>query len=288
MTPEPTNQFISLSRRRALDHAAQLIHAAWRSFDEARPEQPDVAEQVQKLLSLPLPEHGVDAVDALDDADLILDQSLSQSRPRFFAFVGSSGLEMGVLADALAASHDVNLAVYAGAANLVERQALHWIADLVGFSGKFGTFTSGGMLSNLTALTAAREHALPDSRTHGIRQSVAIYTSRDAHSSIARAVEILGFGTNALRDIPIDTNRRMISAELEKAISADVANNVTPIAIVASAGTTLAGAVDPLDEIADIAEKHNIWLHIDGAYGAPAAAVRAKSKLFVGLARADS
>ncbi|MBV7328973.1 aminotransferase class V-fold PLP-dependent enzyme [Chloroflexi bacterium TSY] len=277
-----------LSRGRALIHTAHLIERAWHSFDRARPAQPQVDDSIRELLSMPLPDEGIDAIDALDEADKILDQSLSQSRPHYFAFIGSSGLEMGVMADALAASHDVNLAVYAGAANLVEQQALRWVGELIGYPGRHGSFTSGGMLSNLTALTAAREQVLPNSRIDGVRSDVAVYVSRDAHSSVARAVEILGFGSRSLRDIPLDGLRRMDAAALRKTVEQDRASNVTPLAIVASAGTTLAGAVDPIAEIATLAEEQSIWLHVDGAYGLSAAAIPDVRHHFVGLERADS
>lgn len=282
------DRFIDMNRGRALIHTAHLIEEAWRSFDRARPVQPDVAEAVRALLAMPLPQQGVDAITALDETRDILDQSISQPRPRYFAFVGSSGLEMGVLADALAACHDVNLAVYAGAANMVEQQALGWISELLGFPGRHGAFTSGGMLSNLTALTAARQHALPDSRRDGITARVAVYTSRDAHSSVARAVEVLGFGSGCIRDIPLGPERRMDANALATAVERDVREQIKPVAIVASAGTTLAGAVDPIDEIADVAQRHGVWLHVDGAYGAPAAAVESARPHFAGLERANS
>ena len=107
---------------------------------------------MRALLSEDLPEAGVGPHAALDEVGEILDESLAHARPRFFGYVGSSGLELGVLADALAASHDINLAASAAAADLVERQTLRWVGDLVGFPAATGTFTSGGMLSNLTAL----------------------------------------------------------------------------------------------------------------------------------------
>ena len=130
-------------------------------------------------------------------------------RPRFFGYVGSSGLELGVLADALAASHDINLAASAAAADLVERQTLRWVGDLVGFPAATGTFTSGGMISNLTALTAARERAQPGSRLDGCDGRGVVYASAEAHSSVERAVEVLGLGRRSLRVIAIDSSRRM-------------------------------------------------------------------------------
>ncbi|MCE7982253.1 MAG: aminotransferase class V-fold PLP-dependent enzyme [Caldilinea sp. CFX5] len=286
MSEQTVSHLRDLDRNKALAYASQLISEAWYSFDKARPTQPAIDDATRALLALPLPTCGTDPVQALDEVTQMLDQSLSQSRPRYFAFVGSSGLEMGVLADALMACHDVNLAVYAAAANLIEQQALRWVSELIGYPGCYGAFTSGGMLSNLTALSAAREHLLPGSRLDGVRARVALYASRDAHTSVARAVELLGFGRNALRDIAVDTQRRMEVAALQQAIRQDLQAGIKPLAIIANAGTTLAGAVDPLAQIAEVAAAHQLWLHVDGAYGAPAAAV--KPALFAGWEAADS
>jgi aromatic-L-amino-acid decarboxylase len=226
---------------------------------------------------------------ALDEAYRILDESIAQPRPRYFAFIGSSGLEIGVVADALAACFDVNLARYAAAATEVERQAIRWLGEFVGFPSDGGTCTSGGTVSNLTALTAAREQALPGSRTHGVGGSrLAVYTSEEAHYSVKRAVEILGLGADSLRPLPVDAAHRLVPSALAAAIRADLAAGVAPVAVVASAGTTLTGAIDPLDAIADVCAEHGVWLHVDGAYGAPAAATRSHEPAFAGLERADS
>lgn len=287
-TTTPSKTLTDLNRDEALHFVTEMVDRYWHSFQQAREGHPAVNDELAESLDIPLPEEGLNAVDVLRHADDVLDKSLSQPRPRFFAFVGSSGLEMGVLADMLASTHDINLAVYAGAANLVEQQALRWVAEFLGYPSHAGTFTSGGMLSNLTALTAARTYALPNSRAEGVQGKLAVYISRDAHSSIERAVEILGIGSNAIRDVSIDEHRRMRPKHLRELIEADIAAGVTPIAIVASAGTTLAGAVDPIHEIANIANDHHIWLHIDGAYGMPAAATDAARPLFEGLEHAHS
>jgi len=284
----PFTRFSDLNREEALQHTMALVSHYWQAFEKARPNQPEVDETLREALDIPLPEYASDPLVALDHADNMLDKSLSQPRPRYFAFVGSSGLEMGVLADVLAASHDINLAVYAGAADLVEQQALRWVAEFIGYPGYDGTFTSGGMLSNLTALTAARTYALPDCRTEGIRHPVAVYISRDAHSSVERAVEILGIGSRAIHDIELDEHRRMDVDHLRETLESDLAAGVTPVAIVASAGTTLAGAIDPIASIAQVANEHSIWLHIDGAYGMPAASLDSKRTWFDGLQHAHS
>jgi aromatic-L-amino-acid decarboxylase len=114
----------------------------------------------------------------------------------------------------------------------------------------------------------------------------AVYCSAEVHYSVTRAVELLGLGSKSLRDMPLDGGHRMRPEALAEAIDRDRAEGVTPVAVVATAGTTLTGAIDPLDAIADVCEARGVWLHVDGAYGLPAAAVRPEA--FAGLTRADS
>ena len=279
---------LTVERTEALDHGLDLLRESWATFDNARPIQPPVARD-ELGLGQRLPEDGEGVVAALDAAALVLDQSLAQSRPRFFAYVGSSGLESAVLADAMANSFDVNLAGESGAAREIELQTLRWVGELVGFPASGGAFTSGGMVSNLTALMAARTRALPHVREeglHGVRG--AIYASEEAHSSVERAVEILGFGRNSIRSIAMDDQRRRRPDELRRVIAEDIAAGITPVAVVATGGTTLTGAVDRLDALADVCAHYGVWLHVDGAYGLAAAATDRASSMFAGLDRADS
>jgi aromatic-L-amino-acid decarboxylase len=287
-TAEPHLE-LDAPRAEVLGHAAALIEEAWRSMDRARPDQPPVDDALRDFLAGALPEGPTAAMQGLDEAARILDTSLAQARPRYFAFIGSSGLEIGVLADALAACHDVNLATEAGGANLVEAQALHWVGELVGYPVGGGAFTSGGMVSNLTALAAARERALPGSRLEGLGgRRGAVYCSLDAHYSVSRAAEILGLGSDWVRAVPLDDRRRMRTPDTAEAIARDRADGVTPIAVVATAGTTLTGAVDPIAPLAEVCAAEGVWLHVDGAYGLPAAAAPSTADLFDGLDRADS
>ena len=194
-----------------------------------------------------------------------------------------------MLGDALASCFDVNLARYAAAATEVERQALDWVGEFVGYPGASGTFTSGGTVSNLTALAAARERALPGSRAAGIvGLRPTVYSSEDAHYSIKRAVEVLGFGSDALRLLPVDANRRLRPEVLASAIDGDIDAGFNPVAVVAAAGTTLSGAIDPLAAVADVCAERAVWLHVDGAYGLPAASVPEFADRFDGVERADS
>ncbi len=287
MTDDERSLRLDAPREEALAHAARLVEEAWRSFDRFRPEEPPLDDRVRALIRADLPEDPVPVHEALDDAARILDESIAQPRPRYFAFIGSSGLPIGAIGDLLAHTYDINLAVDARAATVVEHQAVRWIGAFIGFPVASGAFTSGGTISNLTAIAAARERALPGSRRAGLGgEAPVVYCSEEVHYSVTRAVELLGVGSDRLRTIPLDPLRRLRADLLSEAIAADRAAGATPVAVVASAGTTLTGAVDDLSAVADVCAEAGVWLHVDGAYGLPAAAVR--PEVFEGLARADS
>ena len=262
-------------RDRVLEHAAELIAAAWQSFDHPRPGQPLPNARTRELLSRPLPKGPADPQKQLDEAADVLDRSLAQARPRWFAYIGSSGLEIGVLADALMASHDVNVANSSGAADLLEEQTIRWVGQFVGFDDHAcGLLAAGGTIANLTALTAARERALPGVRHEGAGgRKMALYCSAEAHYSVRRSAEILGIGGRNVRAIPIDDHRRMDVTKCAQAIDKDRHDGVTPIAVVATAGTTLTGAVDDIEGLAEVCGD-DVWLHVDGAYGLPAASTK--------------
>ncbi len=292
MTPPPTHDSnLSLGERRAdaLARTSEHVLRAWREFDHAREIETVPSAELRALLEEPLPEEAHDVIAMIDHAAAVLDASLAQSRPRYFGFIGSSGLEVGAIADLLAHSYDTNLAVDARAATDLEDQSRRWLADFLGFPATGGSFTSGGTISNLTALAAAREAALPDSRRRGLGDArPTLYCSREAHYSIVRAAELLGIGREQVRAVAIDDERRLVPEDLDRQLAADRAAGRTPVAVVATAGTTLTGAVDPLDAIADVGERHGVWLHVDGAYGLPAATVPGVAERFRGLERADS
>ncbi len=278
-----------MTREEALERTAEIVAEAWRSFDRARPDQPPIDARIRELLSERLPSHGAPVLGVLEDAGHVLDASLAQPRPRYFAFVGSSGLEIGVLGDLLASCYDVNLAAWAAAASELEEHAVRWVGEFVGYPAVAGAFTSGGTVSNVTALAAAREHALPGSRDTGlVGRRMAVYCSEEAHYSVDRACELLGIGAANVRSLPLDESRGMRPDALAAAIDADLAQGIVPIAVVATGGTTLTGAVDPIPVLADICDERGVWLHVDGAYGLAAAAVPEVAHLFAGLERASS
>ncbi len=277
-------------RHGVLDHAAGLILQAWQSFDRARTTQPPVEERHRELLSRPLPAAPSDPRAALDAAADVLDVSLTHARPVRSDDGAPPGVALGVLGDARMASHDVNAAVPAGGADLLDAQVLRWVDEFVGFGGaRDGVMASGGAISNLTALAAARERAVPGFRRtggHGIR--AVLYTSAEAHYSVQRAAEVLGLGADNVRRIPVDELRRMDAAACAAAIDADVRDGIVPVAVVATGGTTLTGAVDDLAALAEVCAARGVWLHVDGAYGLPAAATPSAGHRFAGLDRVDS
>ena len=246
-------------------------------------------DEVRARLSAPLPPGPDDPEQVLADAARILDESISPARPLYVAYIGSTGLEVGVLAEALAATYDVNLAVTARAADLLESQAIRWVSEFVGYPSAEGAFTSGGMISNLTALLVARERALPGCRERGFDgRRGAIYCSSEAHHSVTRAAEAAGIGSRWVRLLGLDDRRRILTDQLDEAIGADREQGIVPIAVVANGGTTLTGAVDDLDAVGAVCERHGVWMHLDGAYGLPAAATETAAPLFAGVDRADS
>ena len=280
---------LDVPREQALQRAADIVAEGWSSFDQARATEPPIDDSLKRLLESALPETPTSVLEVLEDARRALDESIAQTRPRFFAFVASSGLEVGVLGDLLASCFDANLAVWAAAASEIEDQAIRWVAEFVGFPAQAGAFTSGGTISNVTAIAAAREHAIPGSRRDGVGGSrPTLYCSEEAHYSIERAAELLGIGSASVRALPIDGNRRLVPEAVADAIKADRAAGHTPVAVVATAGTTLTGAVDPIGALADVCAEAGVWLHVDGAYGLPAATTPSAGHLFAGLDRADS
>ncbi|MFB3812691.1 MAG: aspartate aminotransferase family protein [Terriglobales bacterium] len=232
----------------------------------------------------PLPEDGAGAA-ALDALQVVAAHSRPPS-PRFFAYVFGSGEPVAVLGDYFAGVLNQNVTAWrsAPAAVTIERTVVEWLAEAIGCRGFSGSLCGGGSAANLMGLAMAREAKAP-ANEGGVRGGM-VYASSEAHMSIGKSVALLGLGRQNLRTIPVDDEFRMDVAALERAIVEDRNAGRAPIAVVASAGTVNTGAIDPLNDIADVAANHGLWLHVDGAYGALAAI--AVPQLFAGINRADS
>lgn len=207
--------------------------------------------------------------------------------PRFFGYVFGSGEPIGMLGEFAATVLHQNVTAWrsAPAAVTIERTVVRWLADAIGCYGYTGSLTLGGSFANLMGLCIAREAKAPANQS-GVRRGSVLYCSSEAHMSIQKAAALLGLGHDAVRLIEVDEMFRMPTERLRQEIMHDLENGKTPIAVVASAGTTTTGSIDPLAEIADLCQEFDLWLHVDGAYGAFAAMVIPEA--FRGLARADS
>jgi aromatic-L-amino-acid decarboxylase len=255
---------------------------------DARPIFPKTSgAEVERLFSAELPESGLgaDALAALED---VIAHSRAQNG-RFFGYVQGPGEPVAALGDLMASILNQNMTAWRSspAGVTIEKTVVRWLAEAVGCKGFVGTLSGGGSAANLMGLTMAREAKTP-ANERGLRGAPAsvIYASEQVHMAVPKAVAMIGIGRENLRYIPCDASYRMIPAELERALLRDKTRGITPIAVVASAGTVNTGAIDPLREIADIAHAHGAWMHVDGAYGALAAI--AIPEKFYGLALADS
>jgi glutamate/tyrosine decarboxylase-like PLP-dependent enzyme len=216
----------------------------------------------------------------------VLGPIMHLDHPRFFAWVPGPSNFVGALADLLAAGFNIFAGTWlegAGPAQ-VELATSDWLRDLCGLpAGAGGLFVSGGSMANLTALAVARRVRLAD----GVAGAVC-YASDQTHSSVDRALRLLGFGPEQVRRLPSDEAFRLPVAALRRAVEEDHAAGRRPFCVIASAGTTNTGAVDPLPELADLCEAGGLWLHVDGAYGAAAALAPAGRARLGGLGRAHS
>ncbi|MCC7497468.1 MAG: aminotransferase class V-fold PLP-dependent enzyme [Bryobacterales bacterium] len=196
----------------------------------------------------------------------VLSSRMRVDHPRFFAFVPSPGNFAGAMADALVSGLNIFAGTWmAGSGPIaLEMATVRWLADACGMPASAGgLFVSGGSMANLTALAAAR-HAMLDDRTEGAM----VYYSDQTHSSVERALRTIGFAAEQLRKLPSDDSYQLPAALLAEAVSSDRRAGLRPFAVVANAGTTNTGAVDPLPALGSFCRKEGLWLHADGAYGA--------------------
>jgi glutamate/tyrosine decarboxylase-like PLP-dependent enzyme len=248
--------------------------------------QPPSAERLNDLLAggRQLPQDGSSAEQVLDECAAVLAAGRRTS-PAFFGYVLSPASPVGIAADLLASAANQNVTAWRSSpsATEIERLVLRWLGELTGFArDAAGVLVSGGSQANLTALLMAL-HA--KGTADGDRRTQTVYISPEAHFSSAKAARIIGV---TARTVATDADRRMDPMGLRAALAADRAVGLEPFCVVTSAGTTGTGAIDPLDDIARIAAEQALWLHVDGAYGALAAADPGSRSLFTGIERADS
>lgn len=260
-------------------------------------EHPDAmfnANRWRNALSGPLPEEGIGINNVMTEMGRdIIPNGASISNPGFTAFITTGTTSIGALANlasAVAAPQRMSLTAF----NFLEELSLQWMAEMFELPTEMkGLYSSGGSVANIVALGAARQHTFEqrlgiDPAQEGVQHPCRIYATEASHHTIHRAAAVLGFGRNAVTTIASDTLGRMSPKALEKQLKADADTPFIPIAIVANAGTTSTGAIDPLKEMGEIAREHSIWFHVDGAYGLPGILDPQTRPLYEGLSLADS
>ena len=238
-------------------------------------------------LNEPAPEHGLEFEAVLEQLECdVLRNTMHVNHPRFFAYVPGPSNFVSVMADALISGYNVFAGTWISGSGpaAVELAVIEWLRTACGFpNGAGGLFVSGGTMANLTALAVARHVALGD-RLDG----ATVYYSDQAHSSLEKALRVLGLPSENARKIACDADFRLSVLDLERAIEKDRAAGKRPFCVIASAGTTNTGAIDPLRELSRLCKDQGLWLHVDGAYGAAAVICDRGREQLAGLELADS
>lgn len=254
------------------------------------------ADQLRSFLgTAPLPETGISADAILKRAtNLLFDHSLFNGHPKFLGYITSSATPIGALADLLAAAVNPNAGanILSPMATEIEQQTIRWLGEFIGVGPSYGgILVSGGNMANFTAFLAARTAKAPKSiKAEGIAagKPMTVYCSKATHAWIEKASFFFGIGTGGIRWIEQDDRHNIRIDLLEQAIIRDRENGCNPFMVIGNAGDVSTGAVDDLRSISAVCQTYDLWFHIDGAYGSPAAALPELKKMFEGIADADS
>ena len=294
--PRPMPTFdVDPKRIRALvDRAGDLVQEYLERLPSLPIDRPRTIDEVRGLVGKPIPAQGVDDEELLAYLrDIVFSASMYPGHPGFLAYIVGAGTAHGAVADLVAAAINQNVGGWRlgpGATEL-ELHLTSWFARLFGMpEGAGGLVTSGGSMANFIALKVARDRALGlDARETGIGNvRLTAYTSEEVHFATTRAADMLGFGSASVRRIGTDDRFRVDLAELAERIAIDREHGFTPFAVIANAGTVGTGAIDALQAIAAICHDHGLWMHVDAAYGGPAALSDDLRPLLAGIEHADS
>ena len=257
----------------------------------------ETPKQIQTVLgNASLPENGTSVSELFSKAsDLLLNHSLLNGHPKFFGYITSSPTPIGALSDLLASAVNPNVGanILSPIATAIERQTVKWLAEFIGVPSTYGgILVSGGNMANFTAFLAARTAKAPKTmKEDGLANTVGemvFYCSKTTHTWMEKAAVLFGHGSKAIRWIQTDADNKMNTSVLLQTIQDDVKNGKKPTLVVGNAGDVSTGAIDNLSDIAAICKAYDLWFHIDGAYGVPAAIIPEYKNLFEGIQEADS
>ena len=282
---------LQLSKNDMKQYGYQVIDAIVEHFDTEHTKKPVAyasRAEMDSLFNTDVPKTPTKYQDVLNHVvNNVLPNSNIVSHPKSFSFVPGPSNYVSVMADTLATGFNIFSGGWAAspAAAELEIVTMNWLLKLFKFPTKKGggIFTSGGSMANLTALVTARRQRCGDDFSKAV-----IYMSDQAHSSNIKAIRVLGFKKEQVRIIPTDVEFKMAINKLKNAIAKDRLEGLIPFCIIASAGTTNTGTIDPLNEIAKICKAEKLWFHIDGAYGAAAMLSKKGNVLLKGIEKADS
>ena len=257
---------------------------------------PTTSRAIRGRIDEPLPMAGADLGALLDTVrNVISEYSRHSGHPRMFGYVASPGTAITAIGNMIAAAMNINVTAWRSAPSGtdLERLTIDWLKEMLGYPAPAGgLLTSGGSMANFAALGAARS---AKAGANVVRDGVAaagrrmcLYVSEESHFSMAKAAGMLGLGESNVRAVKTDERLHIDLADLERLVAADLAAGHLPFCVVANAGTTATGAFDPLAEVADFAHRHNLWMHVDAAYGGFAALAPSARHFFAGIEEADS
>ncbi len=286
---EEFDRLLSLSKALVLDRYSNLNGNAYPGHSQ---------QQVYNWFDEPLPEDGTDIDSLLGEVKTkVMDTPTMNIGPHMYAYVMAGGNQVSIAADLLAAAVNQNVAKWhlAPALTEIENRVIQWASEFIGYgdgNDTGGAIVSAGSAANLTGLTVARNIYFEQAgiREHGLfgQKPFVVYASDQTHSSVDKSIQMLGIGNRHYRKIPVNRNYQIDMDALKHSIESDITDGLQPFCVIGNAGTVNTGAVDPLNELADLAEKYKIWFHVDGCYGALVASLPEFAETFAGLDRANS
>ncbi len=276
---------------------AQVTRAIEKYMQEVQTARVAPELDPEKIRALLVPFDFAHSRDPIETAEFMVralwENQTHTPHPRYYGLFNPAPTAMGVAADALAAAFNPQLAAWSHSPLVIEieQHLIRALGRRFGFSSTDGIFCSGGAEANHTALLTALTRAFPQFASQGVRAvkgQPVFYISAEGHHSFHKAARLCGLGTDAVREIPVDANLRMDMAVLAARIERDRQEGFAPFMIIATAGTTNSGVVDPIREAAEVARGENLWLHVDAAWGGAAILVDEIRPVLAGVERADS
>lgn len=284
--------------KRLLNQASDLVLKQFENLDQQRGYNSNThtQQEIEGWFNEPLPEQGITKEEVLQLVEeKIVNKATGNLGPHMYAYVMAGGNQMAIIAEMIATTINQNGGKWhlSPSINEIEKRIAKWAAEMIGFTKNVGgVMVSGGSAANFSGLTVARNVFFEQQniRSKGLfnQQPFTVYASSEVHNCVDKSIEALGIGTNQLRKIEVDSDFKINIEALKLQIKTDIENGFLPFCIIGTAGTVNTGAIDDLEALANVAKTHNMWFHIDGAYGGLVATLPNKKALYKGIELADS